>query len=153
MVVVEFSVHKHPMFLGYPVMISLLGHTTCSLAAMKSNILEKLGKYGIQVVEVHWFCDYLPIRMQYVTYNNHISQKEKTTCGVPWGSILGPRSFLLYINNLANVSSHCFSISFADDTNIFISDRNFDVLCNQLNEDLREIQEWLNCNELSINVL
>ena len=36
MVVVESSVHKHPMFLGYPVMISLLGHTTCSLAAMKS---------------------------------------------------------------------------------------------------------------------
>ena len=27
------------------------------------------------------------------------------------------------------------------------------VLGNQLNEDLREIQEWSNCNKLSLNVL
>ena len=117
------------------------------------NLLEKLGKYGIQGVELQWFCDYLSNRMQYVTYNNHKSQKEKITCGVPQGSILGPLLFLLYINDQANVSSHCFSILFADDTNMFISGRNLDVLCNQLNEDLREIQEWLNCNKLSLNVL
>ena len=27
------------------------------------------------------------------------------------------------------------------------------VLCNQLNEDLRNVQEWLQCNKLSLNVL
>ena len=116
-------------------------------------LLEKLGKYGIQGIEVQWFCDYLPNRMQYVTTNNHKSQKEKITCGASQGSILGPLLFFLYINDLANVSRNCFSISFADDTNMFISDRNLDEICNQLNEDLREIQEWLNCNKLSINVL
>ena len=36
---------------------------------------------------------------------------------------------------------------------MLISGRNLDVLCNQLNEDLREIQEWLDCNKLSLNVL
>ena len=51
---------------------------------------------------------------------------------------------LLYINDLANVSGHCFSILFADDTNMFISGRNLDVLCDQLKKDLQEIQEWLN---------
>ena len=116
-------------------------------------LLETLGKYGIQGVELQWFCDYLSNRMQYVTYNNRKSQKENITCGVPQGSILGPLLFLLHINDLANVSSHGFSILFVDDTNMFISGRNLDVLCNQLNEDLREIQEWLNCNKLSLNVL
>ena len=60
--------------------------------------------------------------------------------------------FLLYINDLVNVSRHCFSILFADDTNMFISGINLEVLCSQLNEDIREIQEWLNCNKLSLNV-
>ena len=36
---------------------------------------------------------------------------------------------------------------------MFISGKNLEVLCSQLNEDLREIQEWLNCNKLSLNVL
>ena len=61
--------------------------------------------------------------------------------------------FLLNINDLANVSSNCFSILFADGTNMFISGRNLDVLCNQVNEDLQEIQEWLSCNKFSLNVL
>ena len=89
-------------------------------------LLVKLRKYGIPGVEVQWFCEYLSNRMQYVTYNNHKSQKEKITCGVPLGSKLGLLLFLLYINDLANVSSHYFSISFAGDTSMFISDRNLD---------------------------
>ena len=60
---------------------------------------------------------------------------------------------LLYINDLANVSYHCFSIFFADDTNMFNTGKNIDVLCNQINEDLQAIQEWLNCVKISLNVL
>ena len=116
-------------------------------------LLIKLRKYGIQGVELQWFSDYLYNRLQYVTYNNHKSRREKITCGVPQGSILGPLLFLLYINDLVNVSRHCFSILFADDTNMFISGKHLEVLCSQLNDDLREIQEWLNCNKLSLNVL
>ena len=51
----------------------------------------------------------------------------------------GPLLFLLYINELTNVSRYCFSIFFAADTNMFISRRNIYVLCKQLNVDLREI--------------
>ena len=68
-------------------------------------------------------------------------------------SISGLLLFLLYINDLVNLSRHCFSMLFADDTNMFLSGKNLGILCSQLNEDLREIQEWLNCNKLSPNVL
>ena len=112
-----------------------------------------MDKYGICGVELQWFKDYLSNRMQYVTYENYKSSHAKVHCGVPQGSILGPIQFLLYINDLTSVSENCFSVMFADDTNTFITGKYMDVLCHQLNEDLRNVQEWLHCNKLSLNVL
>ena len=36
---------------------------------------------------------------------------------------------------------------------MFNTGKDIDVLCNQINEDLQAIQEWLNCDKLSLNVL
>ena len=36
---------------------------------------------------------------------------------------------------------------------MFNTGKNIDVLCNQINEDLQAIQEWLNCVKLSLNFL
>ena len=42
---------------------------------------------------------------------------------------------------------------FADDTNLFFTGKDIHVLCRQLNDDLSNIQKWLQCNKLSLNVL
>ena len=42
---------------------------------------------------------------------------EDITCGVTQGSILGPLLFIIYVNDLCNVSKILEPIMFADDTN------------------------------------
>ena len=71
-------------------------------------LLLKLEKYGIQGTELQWLNDYLSNRRQYVTYSNYKPSFGTITCGVPQGSILGPLWFLMYINDLSNVSEYCF---------------------------------------------
>ena len=109
-------------------------------------LLAKLHKYGMHDTALKWFEDYLTNRMQYVTYNFIKSEQKMIDCGEPQGSILGPLLFLLYINDLSTVSESCFSILFADDTNMFIAGKDIQDICHKLNEDLTKIQEWLCCN-------
>ena len=42
---------------------------------------------------------------QYVSVNSCNSDAMNVVCGVPQGSILGPKCFILYVNDTANVSS------------------------------------------------
>ena len=116
-------------------------------------LLMKMKSYGIRDTAYDWFKSYLCGRVQYVTYNSMQSTKNAITCGVPQGSILGPLLFLVYINDLSSVSKSCFSVLFADDTNIFIKGKDLQELCNRLNGELGDIQDWLSCNKLSLNVV
>ena len=117
-----------------------------------SILLQKLYHYGIRGLAYDWFCDYLKNRTQLVSYHNIQSNYADISCGVPQGSILGPLLFLIYINDMASVSTHLFSVLFADDTNMFGTDNDLEALIVNVNTELEKIVKWLNANKLSLNI-
>ena len=115
-------------------------------------LLDKLEHYGIRGVALDWVRSYLSNRLQFVQFNGHSSSPQTICCGVPQGSILGPLFFLLYINDLSNVSTVVELILFADDTNLFMSHKDPVYLATSLNSELNKLSAWFKANKLSLNL-
>ena len=62
-----------------------------------------------------------------------------------------PIIFLIYINDLCNASNVLEFILFADDTNIFYSHQNRNILMSTVNTEIEKLSTWLQSNRLSIN--
>ena len=71
-------------------------------------------------------------RSQFVRVNQYESFRGKLEVGLLQGSILGPLLFLLYVNDLPNISNKLSYIEFADDISIFISRKSIhDIFYNE----------------------
>ena len=115
-------------------------------------LLSKLEFYGVRGLPLQWFNSYLSNRKQYVSYNGSNSCHLNISCGVPQGSILGPLLFLVFINDLHNVSENLFFILFADDSNLLLNGPNLNDLCRQMNTELINVVNWFKMNKLCLNV-
>ena len=113
-------------------------------------LLDKLQYFGIRGIAFDWFSDYLKSRQQFVQFNCCHSSHNFIKCDVPQGSILGPLLFLIY-NDMCDVSKVLDFILFADDTNIFFSHKNVNVIEKTFNEELPNLTDWCQANKLSIN--
>ena len=115
-------------------------------------LLSKLEHYGVRNTSFNWFNSYLSNRQQYVFVNGETSQLRNINCGVPQGSVLGPLLFLIYINDLPNISKILNFYLFADDTNIYFEAETPEKLEWVVNKELKELHTWLIVNRLSLNI-
>ena len=115
-------------------------------------LISKLSYYGVRGIALSWFRSYLTDRKQYVSLNGINSSHQTISCGVPQGSLLGPLLFLLYINDFHYSSNVLSFIFFADDSSVFFSHKNPEILLETVNSELKKVTLWIRANKLSLNL-
>lgn len=118
-------------------------------------LLKKLKNiFGFSNSALGMIESYLSSRKQIVKFDKcYPSDSIEVTSGVPAGSILGPLLFSIFIWDLPNVLQSARYHVFADDFQIYLSDKpdNIKALVVELNGELQRISEWAMRNGMILN--
>ena len=95
-----------------------------------------------------WLNSYLENRKQFTGMSIDKCQSAvcNISCGVPQGSILAPKLFILYINDMCNISKLVKYILFADDMTNFYADNNIRRLSYTVCSVLDKMSTWFAVN-------
>jgi hypothetical protein len=115
-------------------------------------LLNKLSHYGIRGVLNDWFHSYLSERLHFVSIGSASSNKSIIKCGVLQGLILGQLMFVIYINDIVNVTKQPSLILYANNTDMFLTNSDADVLIRDAITELAKLSIWFAANKLSLNI-
>ena len=104
------------------------------------RLMRKLHHYGIRGSTHHWIASFLTGWIQKVVVEGSSSDSAPVVSRVPQGSVLGPRLFLLFINDLPdNITSN--TRLFADDCIVY-QQINSPEDCRVLQDDIDSLARW-----------
>ena len=99
-------------------------------------LLFKLNTYGFSFNAIKFIQSYLCERFQKVNINNNFSEWCKILLGVPQGSILGPLSFNIFINDIFYFIRDTYICNFADGNSLASIEDNFEEVKTVLKKTL-----------------
>ena len=114
-------------------------------------MLKKLKQMGLSQACLNWFESYLTNRKVGTFLNSSLSDFSDIHHGVPQGSILGPVLFVIYINDIVQQVKDCNIHLYADDTVLYFSHKDPSHIENVLNNNLKQVYDWMCVNKLSLN--
>ena len=113
-------------------------------------LISKLHHTGLHPHVVKWVQCYLTNRSQRVVVNDSESDVVKVISGVPQGSVLSPLLFLVYVNDLCNISfSHGSKVTMHADNLYKVIDTESAFFC--LQEYINNIVQWTRSNLMTLN--
>ena len=113
-------------------------------------ISQSMPKFWARVTFLKLFKSYLLNRKQCVRMGSSSSSITTSNIRVPQCGIFGPIIFILFINDLPNVTNVSKPLLFVDDTFLF-SNSNNDVFVGSVNSELEIINTWCVENRLTVN--
>ena len=113
--------------------------------------------YGICEIALKWFKSYISNREHRVSITSSLSNPYFLTCGVPQGSVLGARMYIMYTKPLTSIMAH-YDVSYhcyPDDTLVYLQCNNTEASIHEatlrLERCIVDICEWMKNNALKSN--
>ena len=114
-------------------------------------LIAKLHAYGFGIESLEIIFDYLSDRWQRTKINTSFSSWSEILCGVPQGSVLGPKFFNVFINDLFYLFLCSSVCNVADDTTPYACDMDLQNLLHRLEGDTASAIFWFEANCMKLN--
>ena len=114
-------------------------------------LIAKLSAYGVDFNSCKLLASYLYNRHQRVKLGDERSEWITVNKGVPQGSILGPLSFNVFINDIFFLDCDCHIYNYADDNCISYNGDTIDDIRKFLTNDIMVFMNWFKQNSLKAN--
>ena len=114
-------------------------------------LIAKLHAYGFSRDALELIHSYLNDRWHRTKINNSYSSWRKIDCGMPQGSVNGPKWFNIYVNDLFYLFVNTEVCNIADDTTPFACDMDPKALIRNLESDVASALMWFDANYMKSN--
>ena len=100
---------------------------------------------------LHLMASYLTDRTQWVKVGSITSKWNIIRKGVPQGSIIGPLTFNLFINDIFDTVKDGKLINYADDNTVLVTGNDINSTIDKLQRECENILKWVEANEMEDN--
>jgi hypothetical protein len=115
------------------------------------QLVKALERSGIRGIVLNLIKNYLTNRKQVVKVGEHISKPRNVSNGVVQGGTLGSLLFLIFINEMSQISLNGTLYLYADDALILNTHEKNDQIDGIVRNDVRKVIDFLNTKRLALN--